>query len=413
MLKKHFRRQRVRERILSNPLANRIESLVGYLDRRGHSDFTIQSYVQIAEHFGRWAESANGTRVSRNGLDDFIRDHLPVCSCDKPAPRNVKTVRAALRHLLRVAELPVVEDLDSADRFAHVLNQFARYLQRNAGLAESTWRYRIRYAREFLASFFADGEIDFGLLTPKGVMDFVVSIASRCSRPSAQVAAVSIRSFLRFLQFSDFCNAVLVQSVPRIPQWRLSGVPSTMQDGQVHRFLSCFNQSTATGRRDYAMAVCMVELGLRVSEVAGMETTHIDWRHAVLAVPVPKARRVRQLPLSCRLGKAIAEYLRNGRPESRSKSVFLRHRAPLGMPVTRELVRGVMRRGYARCGFCDWTGTHVLRHTAATRVHQRGATLKEVADLLGHRSLDTAKIYAKVNLPELRSVALPWPEVQS
>lgn len=413
MLKKYFRRERVRERILSNPLAGRIESFIGYLDRRGHSEFTIQSYVKVAEHFGRWVKSANGTKVSRNGMDEFIRNHLPVCSCDKPAPRDVKTVRAALKHLLRSAELSLAKDLDSAERFTQVLNQFARYLQRNAGLAESTSRYRIRYAREFLASFCADGEIDFGSLTPKVVMNFVVSTASRCSRPSAQVAAVSIRSFLRFLQFSGFCSAALVQSVPRIPQWSLSGVPSTMQDEQVLRFLNCFNRSTATGRRDYAMALCMVELGLRVSEVVGMETAHIDWRHAILAVPVPKSRRVRQLPLSSRHGEAIAEYLKNGRPESNAKSVFLRHRAPHGRPVTTELVRGVVRRGYARCGFCDWTGTHVLRHTAATRVHQRGATLKEVADLLGHRSIDTARIYAKVNLPELRCVALPWPEVQS
>jgi site-specific recombinase XerD len=84
----------------------------------------------------------------------------------------------------------------------------------------------------------------------------------------------------------------------------------------------------------------------------------------------------------------------------------------MGTPVTRELVRGAMRRAYARCGFADSTGTHVLRHTVASHVHQAGATLKEVADLLGHRSIETAKIYTKVDLPELQAVALPWPEVQ-
>jgi integrase/recombinase XerD len=413
MLKKHFHREHVRARIHANPLAGQIENFVAYLDRRGHSNFTIQSYTQVAEHFGRCVQFADGTRVSRKGIDDFIRLHLPYCSCDKPAPCHVSTVRAALRHLLRAADQSGAEEIDSIDQLTQALNEFARYLRCNAGLAESTCRYRIRYAREFLTGFRDDGEVDFGSLTPKNVMNFVVSIASRCSRSSAQVAAVSIRSFLRFLQFEGFCNAALVQSVPRIPQSRLSGVPSVMQDDQVLRFLNCFNRFTATGRRDYAMALCMVELGLRVSEVAGMETTHIDWRHAVLTVPAPKSRQARQLPLSSRHGEALTEYLRNGRPQSQSKFVFLRHRVPLGKPVTKELVRGVMRRCYARCGFCDWTGTHVLRHTAATRVHQRGATLKEVADLLGHRSIDTAMIYTKVNLPELRSVALPWPEVQS
>lgn len=265
MLKKHFRRERVRKRILSNPLAGRIENFVVYLDQRGHSNFTIQSYTQVAEHFGRWTESARIANVSRNGIADFIRNHLPVCSCEKPAPRDVKIVRAALRHLLRASELPVAEEFDSVDQPTRLLNQFDRYLQRNAGLAESTRRYRMRYARELLAGFCADGEVDFESLTPKGVMDFIVSFASRCNRPSTQVAAVSIRSFLRFLQFEGLCNAALVQSVPRIPQWRLSGIPSTMQDDQVRCFLNSFNRSTATGRRDYAMALCMVELGLRVA----------------------------------------------------------------------------------------------------------------------------------------------------
>jgi site-specific recombinase XerD len=160
------------------------------------------------------------------------------------------------------------------------------------------------------------------------------------------------------------------------------------------------------------MALCMVEMGLRVSEVVRIEIADLDWRHAVLTIRAAKGRRVRQLPLSERMGNAVAEYLRTGRPGSSCRNAFLRHTVPVGTAVTRELVRGVMRRAYARCGFNDWTGTHLLRHTAASRVHQRGATLKEVADLLGHRSIDTAKIYAKVNLPQLRAVALPWPEVQ-
>ena len=82
--------------------------------------------------------------------------------------------------------------------------------------------------------------------------------------------------------------------------------------------------------------------------------------------------------------------------------------------MTAELVRGAMRRAYARAGFpSSWTGTHLLRHTAATRMHQRGISIKEVADVLGHKSIDTTMIYTKVNIPELRTVALPWQEVRS
>jgi site-specific recombinase XerD len=125
------------------------------------------------------------------------------------------------------------------------------------------------------------------------------------------------------------------------------------------------------------------------------------------------ANRARELPLPAPVGQAIAQYLRRGRPTTRCRNLFVRHRVPRGTPVTTTLIRGVMRLAYAKVEGCaGWTGTHVLRHTAATRLLQRGATLKEIADVLGHRSLDTTALYAKVDLPALAAVALPWPEVQ-
>ena len=411
MLERHFRRERVRERIRSNPIGRQLTEFVEYLDRRGHSNLTIQLYVQAAEHYGRWlGESANF--VNRGSVVDFVENHLPRCQCKTPAPRQLNTVRAALRHLLRSINSSTTEGSLADDRLAPLLMDYDEHLRRNAGLAKATRHYRLRYAREFLQDVSPAGKIAFESLTPQNVMDFVTAVASRCKRSSTQVAASSVRTFLRFLQFRGLCGERLVRSVPQIPQWKLSTVPETMREDQVACFLKSFDRSTATGRRDYAMALCMVEMGLRVSEVVRIEIADLDWRHAVLTIRAAKGRRVRQLPLSERMGNAVAEYLRTGRPESSCRNAFLRHTVPVGTAVTRELVRGVMRRAYARCGFNDWTGTHLLRHTAASRVHQRGATLKEVADLLGHRSIDTAKIYAKVNLPQLRAVALPWPEVQ-
>jgi integrase len=126
-----------------------------------------------------------------------------------------------------------------------------------------------------------------------------------------------------------------------------------------------------------------------------------------------KSRRERELPLPTRVGEAISLYLRDGRPDTPCRNVFIRHRVPKGAPVSTALIAGVMRLAFAKvdgCAHCQ--GTHVLRHTAATRMHRRGVSLKEVADVLGHRSLDTTAIYAKVDLPSLAAVALPWPEAQ-
>ena len=244
-------------------------------------------------------------------------------------------------------------------------------------------------------------------------MAFTAGYAARCRPSSAQVAASSLRSLLRFLQLHGDCGPALVAAVPHLPSWRLDHLPRTMTDEQLRRFLARFDRSTPTGRRDYAMALCQVDLGLRVSEVSALRLEDLDWRAATLRIAGGKSRRTRELPLTEGVGRAIAEYLRRGRPATTCRHVFVRHTVPVGTAIGTELIRGVIRRAFARVEGCaHWTGTHALRHTAATRLHRRGASLKEVADLLGHRSIDTTAIYTKVDLPTLAAVALPWPEVQ-
>jgi len=109
----------------------------------------------------------------------------------------------------------------------------------------------------------------------------------------------------------------------------------------------------------------MVEWGLRVGEVAALELRHFQWRESVVEIPALKTRQIRRLPLTHRTGKAIAVYLRNGRPQSPDSHLFLRHTVPKGTAISTELVRGVMRRAYEREGFPPhWTGTHILRRTA-------------------------------------------------
>jgi site-specific recombinase XerD len=171
------------------------------------------------------------------------------------------------------------------------------------------------------------------------------------------------------------------------------------------------------GRRDYALAVCLGDLGLRVSEVAALRNDDLDNVAGTLHITMGKSRRGRVLPLPKRVGQAIQEYLHSGRPVSTDPHLFLRHRPPVGSGVSRELIREVVRRAFATVAGCEQqNGTHILRHTAATRLHRAGADLKQVADLLGHRSIDTTAIYAKVDAERLSAVALPWPaskEVQS
>jgi integrase/recombinase XerD len=318
-----------------------------------------------------------------------------------------------LRHLLRClrsAGLVAAQSKAGKRVFVRVIAEYDQHLQSTCGLADATRLYRRRYAREFLGFVFGEQRICWRRVTPRHVRSYIATFAKDGRVAAARVAADSLRSFFRWLQLRGLIDSNLIGAVPGFPIWRWGSLPAVMTDAQLRDFLAVFNQSRPSGCRDYAMALCMVVLGLRVAEVADLMLTDLDTTAGTLRLAAGKSRRVRVLPMPQNLQQAVLNYLRRHRPKTADPHVFVRHRAPAGVAVSRELVRGAMRRAYAVVDGCQsWTGTHVLRHTAATRLHSAGADLKRVADILGHASINTTAIYAKVDLNRLRQVALPWP----
>ncbi|MBI2566296.1 MAG: tyrosine-type recombinase/integrase [Candidatus Schekmanbacteria bacterium] len=160
------------------------------------------------------------------------------------------------------------------------------------------------------------------------------------------------------------------------------------------------------------MALCMIGLGLRAVEVATLSLDDIDWRAGVLKVRADKTRRTDLMPLPDRVGRAMVAYLRQGRPSTVDRHVFVRHRLPRSRPIEVRIVQGALRRDMLRAGL-PVQAPHKLRHGTASRLLESGASIKEVADMLRNRSLDTTTIYLKIDTKNLSQVAMPWPEVHS
>ena len=220
-----------------------------------------------------------------------------------------------------------------------------------------------------------------------------------------------LRSYVRYLRLDGRDAPGLGEAIPAAARWRLASLPVHLQPGEVDGFLHAFHRRTPRNRRDYAMALCLVTLGLRAGEVANLRLQDVAWRVGTLTIRATKTYRSRVLPLPRRVGQALMSYLRV-RPATMSDHVFVRIGARSGDPVVSSVVRSAIRQAYRRAGLPrQYTGTHRLRHTAATRLIGAGASIKEVADLLGHTSIDSTAIYAKVDVARLRAVALPWTEV--
>jgi site-specific recombinase XerD len=263
-----------------------------------------------------------------------------------------------------------------------------------------------------LSERFGAGTFDFTQLSAQDVSRYIKRLSYHRQPVSLLSVGVALRSYFRFRAIHGASVESLRTAIPQVPRWRLASLPKSLTAAEVERFLAAFDRTRPKGLRDYAMARCLADLGLRAIEVSRLQLQDIDWQEATLAIR-GKGRRRDLMPLPKELGVALVQYLRHGRPQSRSSALFLRRRAPCDQPPTSKAIYAAMVETARRCGLRDrFTGTHLLRHTVATRLVQRGASLKVIADLLRHRCLNTTTIYAKVDLPALACVALPWPRRQ-
>jgi site-specific recombinase XerD len=294
-----------------------------------------------------------------------------------------------------------------------LVDAYRQYQQRVRGLREPTLRDYGRFARSFLRFSLGEDPLDLTRLTTAHVAQFVMSLTDRFSPRSMKHVRTALRSLLRFLRMLGYGDERLDQAIPAVAHWRMATLPRCLTDDQLKQVLTAFDPRTPCGLRDHAMVLCLATLGLRPGEVAELHLEDIDWRGGTVHLRTRKTRRGAVLPLPRDAGRAIARYLRKSRPATAERRVFIQHLGHRrGEPLSGHTITGAVVRAFDRAGVvAPLKGAYVFRHTVASRLVTRGAALKEVADFLGHQSLESATIYAKVNLTALREVALPWPEV--
>ncbi len=409
MLDHFFARRESLERIQTAPFQEYLLRFADDLHTKGYSRGTAHSYLLAGADFFRW--------LAEQGipLDDVEMRHVEEYLCGSVEPSGIQTGarpsadrRAAARHMVRIVQAtrPAVQPKTPAEAS---LVEFREHLRSQCGFVDGTARNNARHVRDFLEHFFGDGPVQVPRLAPSQLAAYVVYSAQH-SLQKARFVTGALRTYFRFLQFHGNPMNQLIMAIPRVahPPLRLSA-RETLTEAQSQVLLGSFDLARPKEQRDYAMALCMLDLGMRSSDVAQLTLDDINWKDGVICVPCIKTRRPYQLPLPARLGRAIATYLSEGRPKTSLRQVFLRHHTPVKNLEVRA-VHSAMHTAYVRAGFSgDSYACHILRRTAATRMHRAGVPLKEIADILGHQSINTTLIYTRLDPLDLAKVALPWP----
>lgn len=285
-----------------------------------------------------------------------------------------------------------------------LLGRYFEWLVVERRLAASTIKYYVRDARRFLAGRDAQ---DLATVSLGEVSAFVVRECRRRSMGSAKNLSTALRSLLRYLHLEGIIDRELAQAVPARASWRGGGLPRGLGADELTALLASGDDSTAIGRRDHAIVVLLGRLGLRAGEVAALTLDDLDWTDGEIVIR-GKGNHTERLPLPVDVGQTIVAYLRDGRPKTACRALFLRARGPK-VGVSAAGIGEVARRAAERAGLGS-LGAHRLRHSAATALLRAGGSLEEVGQVLRHRTLEVTAHYAKVDFVALRQLALPWPE---
>ena len=401
MSKRH--QKRVCRHTCARSVRSLLEQYSEYLTSQGFSSRRYRRYVRAVEHFGRWIGRRH---VSRFLVQEFLDQGLPNCPC-LGVSRDRRLVRAALNHLLAMQGLD--QEQPAYRYLGSVLRRYEVHLANTRGLAPDTILRHLKYTRDMLRRFGTRRESQFRHWTAE-LIEEDVAREGRSAPGRGRNVGWCARSFLRFLQQTGLVERDLAAAVPAVARWRLASLPTTLSEAEIDRLLGAADLTTALGRRNHAIALCLSELGLRGADVAKLQIDAIDFIAGVLRLSDRKERQADVFPLTPRLRSALHAYLRGNRPACASSAVFVRHHAPLGKPLTSVGICQVVLRLADQAGLRHRvSGPHALRRSLASRMVNAGATLKQIADFLGHASIETTMLYAKVDLTTLSRVALPWP----
>jgi integrase/recombinase XerD len=401
------------------PLGREAIRLVQWLRERGYSDRSHREYAHAVVHLGRVLHEAQG-EVTPRALDetvveDFIGGHLPVCCCYHQRPgRRAGHVRCGLAHLLAMLrEEGTISHPVSVEPIYHeLLEGYCRFLRDARGLAETTIINYRRYVRDFLIGRGDAVSVDeLAQLTEDDLLAFSRERGAVLGVTAWNHVALSLSSFWRWLDLRGHGTRHLIGAVPLRRKYRLADVPCALSWDQVQQLLAVVDRRELNGRRNYAMLLLAATYGLRSCEIRALRLDDIDWGDDEITIFSPKTGRSRKLPLTRPVGDAILDYLREERPASRHRRIFLSSQPPHG-PLHSKINRWLAR-CFDRAGIeAPRRGAHTLRHSLAVHLLRSGETLKSIGDVLGHRSPETTFIYTKLHVEDLRTVALD-PEVVS
>lgn len=392
----------------TGPLVPYMEGFSNQLIKQRYHLRCIPPKIRTVAKFSQWLHLH---KITEN---DVTHDHIKQFFQGenyKDASRagKISALNKFIDFLQEIKVCPTIKQSIKQTPIKKVINSFGQYLIDERGLSNKTFEQYTPTITFFLTRCFGKNEINLSSLTGQDVVSFVQHQATHLAIARMKVTTNALRSFLRYAVYHDNINISMLDSVPTVASWSMTDIPKAISQEHIQVVLDSCDRNTLIGKRDYAIFMLLVHLGLRSSEIVSLTLDSIDWDLGSIMI-VGKCGHNTELPLPAEVGKAIVDYLQNGRPECHDRALFLRAIAPirsLGAPQT---IATIVYAAVNRTGIDTPTrGSHQFRHALACNMLRKGASLTEIGSILRHQHSKTTNIYAKVDLIALKSLSMPWP----
>jgi integrase/recombinase XerD len=288
--------------------------------------------------------------------------------------------------------------------------EYESYLSKQRGLAERTIQASVYFLDRFMKFRFGAKLGCLDDITPADIVAFLREVMGRKTPCRDTTLPSHLRNLFRFLFWSGKTKRDLAASLPRVAKPCASLLSRSLQPEEIERLIDATRSADALGLRNYAMMLLLARLGLRATEVIAIQLEDIDWRSGTMLIR-GKGKRHDRMPLPEDTGKAIVDYIRNGR-RGTSRTLFVSSKAPFRPFVDATILNTVLRAAFKDTGLQPpqkYIGSHLMRHSLAMHMLRKDASLTEIGDVLRHRSRASTTVYARHNVEGLRSIARDWP----
>lgn len=370
----------------------------------------------VTEYGRRIVELSSLMRAHRIALADLDESAVAalLAKSQWPTSRSKHAIFMAKRFVRFLVEQGAITPLAKPEPMANDRTAFRHdyetYLRNQRGLSEVTIGCCWRLADKFLSHQFGDTIGQLCTITPADIAGFIHQLHSRKKPYRVKTTSTHLRKLFQYLFKAGKTKTNLALSVPSVAQRYGTRLRRHLTPQQVEEVLAAVRSDAPPGRRNYAMLLLMARLGLRAPEVIAMQIDDIDWRAGEILIR-GKGQRHDRVPLPSDVGEAVAQYIRLDRVTT-SRTIFVADHAPHHPFKDGQVLNMILKDAFAKCGVkppAPYVGSHVLRHSLAVNLVQRGGSLDEIGDMLRHRSRASTMIYAKFDVDGLRSIAQSWP----